>query len=222
MRLTWPEYEDRPEDNYLKPDQFWAWLRTFQDVAPTQYAYALTLALTGMRPCHVRALRWDDVDFDAKVIRPRVKVYEGEVRPISRKKRAPREFPLPEVLADALRAHHAWLHSPMRHYHRGLVLQHPGAASGYCFPSAAGTPQAQGHVWRAWQEVNRRMGVDVNPRGLRRTMNNLLRLASVDSITAGELTAQTGAVRRLYSTVELNEKREAVAKVLQLVKGGGA
>lgn len=50
-------------------------------------------------------------------------------------------------------------------------------------------------------------------------MNNLLRLASVDSITAGELTAQTGAVRRLYSTVELDEKRDALGRVLKLVKG---
>jgi integrase len=220
MRPMLPELDDRDEGNRLTPGQLDAWLAKFQELAPTQYAYALTLAFTGMRPCHVRALRWEDVDLEAAVLRPRMKVYLGVLSPTSKKKRAPKEFPMPAELVEALRAHKAWLNAPMVDYHLGPCLRHPGVASGLCFPNSKGKPQCQSKVWRVWQRTNEALGVDLNARGLRRTFNDMLRRAKVDAFTAEALTAQTPQTRRLYSTVDLDEKRVAVGKVLELVRTG--
>lgn len=220
MRPMLPAIGDRDEGNRLSGEQLAAWLSAFRDAAPVQYAYVLTLALTGMRPCHVRALRWEDVDLDAAVLRPRMKVYLGVLSPASMKKRAPKEFPIPAELVEELRAHRAWLNAPMVDYHLGPCLRHPGADSGLVFPNREGKPQCQSKVWRVWQEVNAKVGVQLNARGLRRTFNDLLRRSQVDAITAEALTAQTPGVRRLYSTVGLDEKRDAVGKVLKMVRGG--
>lgn len=220
-RTMLPEADERPDDNRLSGEQLAAWLAAFRDAAPVQYAYVLTLALTGMRPCHVRALRWEDVDLDAGVLRPRMKVYLGVLSPASKKKRAPKEFPIPAELVDELRAHRAWLNSPMVDYHLGPCIKHPGADSGLCFPNREGKPQCQSKVFNVWQRVNAAVGVQVNARGLRRTFNDLLRRSAVDAITAEALTAQTPGVRRLYSTVGMDEKREAVGKVLQMVRRQG-
>jgi integrase len=216
-RLIVPEPPEPAEDNRLMPEQFWPWLDAFKRRAPEQYAYALTLAMTGMRPCHVRALRWEDVDFEGGALRPRMKVYLGKVSPASKKKRAPREFPLWPDLAAALREHKAWLNAPMTDYHLGPCLRHPGAASGLCFPNREGKPQCQSKVWRVWQDVNQEVGVQINARGLRRTFNDLLRLSGVDPFTAGALTAQTPSTRERYQTVGFAEKTAAVGKVLRLV-----
>lgn len=220
MRPMLPDYDERPDDNRLTGEQLAAWLAAFKAEAPEKYPYVLTLALTGMRPCHVRALRWEDVDLDGAVLRPRMKVYLGVLSPTSKKKRAPREFPMAPELVEALREHRAWLNAPMVDYHLGLCLKHPGADSGLVFPNREGKPQCQSKVWRVWQEVNAKVGVQLNARGLRRTFNDLLRRSQVDAITAEALTAQTPGVRRLYSTVGLDEKRDAVGKVLKMVRGG--
>jgi integrase len=221
MRPMLPDYPDRDEGNRLTPEQLGAWLAAYKETSPVQYAYVLTLALTGMRPCHVRALRWEDVDLEGAVLRPRMKVYLGVLSLASKKKRAPREFPMPAELVEVLREHKAWLHAPMVDYHLGPCLKHPGADSGLCFPSKTGTPQSQAQTWRVWQQVNAKVGVQLNARGLRRTFNDMLRRAQVDAITAEALTAQTPGVRRLYSTVDLEEKRVAVGRVLQLVRRDG-
>jgi integrase len=219
LRIIVPEREERDDGNRLTAEQLGVWLATFLAAAPFHYAYALTMALSGMRPCHVGALRWEDVDLEAGVLRPRLKVYSGKISAISKKKRAPKEFPIPDELVEVLKAHRAWLNAPMKTYHRGDVLRHPGVASGLCFPSLTGTPLRQGNVSRYWQDANAAVGVTINARGLRRTFNDLLERAKINAHTAEALTAQTPGVRKLYmGRASMDDKRAAVGQVLQLVR----
>src|SRR5262249_19974947 len=54
----------------------------------------------------------------------------------------------------------------------------------------------------------------VSPHGMRYLFNDLLRLAGVDSVTARSLTGHvTDEMREHYSTVRLDEKREAMKRV---------
>lgn len=59
------------------------------------------------------------------------------------------------------------------------------------------------------------------PHGLRRTFNDMLRVAQVDPVIAKALTGHvTERMREHYSTVGLDEKRAAVASVLRLLPQG--
>jgi integrase len=54
--------------------------------------------------------------------------------------------------------------------------------------------------------------------GLRRTFNDLARRAGVDAVVTKSITGHvTEQMREHYSTVQLDEKRQAVAGVLKLV-----
>jgi integrase len=56
--------------------------------------------------------------------------------------------------------------------------------------------------------------------GLRRTFNDLAQRAAIDPIVTRSLTGHvTEQMRERYSTVCLDEKRQAVAAVVRLVKG---
>jgi integrase len=56
------------------------------------YALVATLAYTGLRFCHSSALRWEDSDEEPGVLRVVRKHFRGQIGPVSRKKRAPKEY----------------------------------------------------------------------------------------------------------------------------------
>ena len=89
------------------------------------YGLVATLAFTGLRFCHASALRWDDWDQEAGVIRVVRKSFRGKEGPVSRKKQAPAEYPLEPQLAEILRDARLYL----------IRKQNPGLAQGYMFPS---------------------------------------------------------------------------------------
>ena len=73
--------------------------RVLERLSPQHFALVAVLAFTGLRFCHASALRWEDVDADNGVLRVVRKNIRGRVGPVSRKKRAPREYPLHPTLA---------------------------------------------------------------------------------------------------------------------------
>jgi integrase len=140
---------------------------------------------------------------DANALSP-----DGRVGPVSRKKRAPREIPLPKQLWDVL------------HRQRMIEQQEAGVESGWVFPSDVGKLREPGSLRKAWQGCLRAAKIKghFTVHGMRRTFNDLARRAGVDAVVTRSITGHvTEQMREHYSTIGVDEKHAAVASVLRLV-----
>jgi integrase len=211
-RISFPETEEPEGENALRPEQLQALLDAFKEKAPQHYGLVAVQAFTGLRFAHASALKWEDVDYEAGVIHVRRRQVRGDVGPVSRRKRAPRRYPLAPELAEILRWHRRQL----------LETQAPGFEEGWMFPSSSGTLRASSSVQKAWKVCCEAAGITgrFTPHGLRRTFNDLARRAGVDAVVTKSLTGHvTERMREHYSTVGLDEKRAAIAGVVRLIKG---
>lgn len=172
------------------------------------YALTATLAFTGLRFCHASALEWDDIDEAAGVIHIRRSQVRGEIGVVSRKKRAPKQYPLVPELAQILREHRKGM----------LKKQVRGLQHGWVFPSrTGGLRKGTSTMDKAWAASLKAAGIDrrFTVHGLRRTFNDLARRAGVDAVTTRSLTGHvTERMQEHYSTVRLDEQRAAVAGVV--------
>ena len=211
LRVALPEatYE-REESKALTTPQLARFLEAFRVHHPQHSALVVLLAYTGLRFCHASALRWDDWDEQAGILRILRKQVGGRVGPVSRKKRAPKEFPIEPELAAVLRAHR----------HRLLTDQAAGLAEGWMFPSRAGTLRTPNSIDAAWGKalVTAAITQRFTLHGLRYTFTDLVRQANVDAVVRRALTGHvTEQMQRHYSTVRIDEKRAAVAGVIRLL-----
>lgn len=211
LRVELPDAPvDDSEANALSPEQLVDFLEAMREKYPQHYAMVCTLAYTGLRWCHASALRWEDFDEEAGVVRVLRKQVRGKVGPISKKKRAPKEYPIEPELVDILK------------WHRGRLLkeQAPGLAAGWMFPSSAGTLRTPNSLDRAWVKCLARASIThrFTVHGLRYTFTDLVRRANVDAVIRRALTGHvTEEMQRRYSTVGMDEKRAAIAGVIRLV-----
>ena len=211
LRVSLPEPPvDHSESNSLTPDQLVAFLEAMRASYPQHYALVAILAYTGLRFCHASALRWEDWNEQAGVLWVVRKHFRGKIGTVSRKKQAPKEYPVEPELAEILREHRRLL----------LRTQAKGLEAGWMFPSAEGTlrtPNSLDRAWAKWLQqakITKRFTVH----GLRYTFTDLVRRANVDAVVRRALTGHvTEEMQRHYSTVGLDEKRAAIAGVLRLV-----
>jgi integrase len=209
-RVTFPDRDEQEGANALTAPQLANFLDAMKFKHPRNYSLAATLAFTGLRFCHASALRWEDIDEEKGVLRIQRKQKRGDVGPVSRRKRAPRELPLVPELASILREHRKTL----------LSDQAPGFDSGWVFPSDAGTLRTPGSLVKAWRACAKAAGIKerFTVHGLRRTFNDLARRAGVDAVVTRSITGHvTEQMREHYSSVDLDEKRAAIANVVRLV-----
>ena len=213
LRITFPEDEERPEPNALSPAELETFLMAMQRSWPQHFALVATLAFTGLRFCHASALRWEDIDVDKGVISVVRKNVRLRVGPISRKKKAPRAYPL-----------HPQLWAILSEHRRKLVeSQAPGLHDGWVFPSDTGSLRRPGGLWKAWRSCLKEAKIveRFTIHGLRRTFNDLTRRAGVDGVVIKSLTGHvTEKMREHYSSVALDEKLVAVSGVHRLVPLG--
>jgi integrase len=210
LRVAFPEDEEREEPNALSPNALGEFLRTMHRLFPDHFALVVTLAFTGLRFCHASGLRWEDIDEEKNVIRIVRKNLRGRIGPVSRKKQAPKQYPLHPEFAQVLREHRRRL----------LESQSPGFDSGWVFPSKTGTLRTPGGLWKAWRGCLQASGITerFTVHGLRRTFNDLTRRAGVDGIVIRSLTGHvTERMRDHYSSVGFDERHAAVASVHRLV-----
>jgi integrase len=211
LRVSLPEQPvDDSEPNSLTPEQLAAFLEAMRTNYPQHYALVATLAYTGLRFCHASALRWEDWDEQTGVLRVVRKHFRGEIGPVSRKKRAPKEYPVEPELAEILREHRQ----------RMLREQAKGLETGWMFPSTEGTLRTPNSLDRAWAKCLKHAKITkrFTVHGLRYTFTDLVRRANVDAVVRRALTGHvTEEMQRHYSTVGLDEKRAAIAGVLRLV-----
>lgn len=213
-RIKLPEKRRRTERNTLTADELGRFLSAVQDRYPQHMALVGMLAFTGLRFCHASALRWDDWDEKANVIRVQRKQVRGNIGPISRKKQAPAEVPVEPELAAILRWHRLSLSMNL--------LQ--GGDAGWMFPSSKGGPLCLSTLNVVWRRclpavgVNRRFTIH----GLRYTFTDLTRRATGDAVVRRALVGHvTEAMQDHYSNVALDEKRSAIAGVHRQVAESG-
>ena len=80
-RVHFPNSDGRSERNSLRVDELRRFLAEMRVRYPHNYALTATLAFTGLRFCHASALRWEDVDEKAGVLRVSRKQVRGHVGP---------------------------------------------------------------------------------------------------------------------------------------------
>jgi integrase len=215
LRISFPPARSRSASNSLSSEELARFLTAMRERFPHHFAITAVLAFTGLRFCHASALRWEDWERETGVLRIMRKQVRGQVGEVSRKKRAPRECPVEPDLALILREHRK----------RMLAEQAPGLESGWMFPSQVGTLRAPSSLEKAWLRclkvagINRRFTIH----GLRYTFTDLVRRAKADAVVRRALTGHvTEAMQDHYSSVGLEEKRSAVAKVHRLVADSGS
>lgn len=202
--------------NYLTRDELRLVLAHIEQHTPQWYAAVLLDVFVGLRWGELSALRWSDIDEQRGVIRVERGNYEGRV--VDSTKTGNDEDPNAKVvpllheIADVLRSRRQQM----------IAAQHPGLSEGWVFPTEKGTLY-KGHPLRTVLEgalsackIDRR----VTPHGLRHTANNELRRVANGEAVRAIIGHATEAMTHHYSHVGEDEKREAVARVFAIVRGG--
>jgi len=89
------------------------------------------------------------------------------------------------------------------------------------FPTAEGHFRSENVLRKPFQEVARLIGLPkkITPRGMRRTFNDLARVAHVESLVTKSISGhKTDRMKDHYSTVSADEQRESIGRVLHLVE----
>jgi integrase len=144
-------------------------------------APTIVALFTGMRRGEILALRWGNVDLDAKIIRVRESLEETKVglRFKSPKSRAGvRDITLPDLVVDALRQQRKQLLERRLRLGQGKL-----GDQDLCFPSWDGSPQRPNSFSSTWMKVVKGHGLAVSFHALRHTHASQLIAAGVDIVT---------------------------------------
>ncbi len=216
MRISLPERSREPDEgNALSPEELQKFMAAMRTKYPAHYPLLALLAYTGLRFCHASALRWEDWDEKTSVLHIRRKQVNGKVGLVTRKKRAPSQYPIAPELAAILDQHREVLTAAAIEANKD-----PKELLTWMFPSSTGTLRTPNTMDRAWTKCLEIAGITkrFTLHGLRYTFTDLVRLANVDAVVRRALTGHvTEQMQGHYSTVGMDEKRAAVAGVLKLV-----
>jgi integrase len=185
---------------------------------PAQYAMAFLGFATGLRPSSMRPLRragtTPDVLWDEGVILVRRSHTLKDEFMKTTKTGLRQRITVPRQVMDELK----W------HLETQLVTPEQ-QASELLFPAEGGGFRSECFLTKSFAKTRLLIGLKkkFTPCGMRRTFNDLARVANVEAIVtksiSGHLTEQ---MREHYSTVSPTEQRECIGRVLRLVKCGEA
>ena len=197
------------EKRTLTVDQLTKLLDAAKHHFPEWHAEIFVLAMSGMRPGELYALRWEDLDYDGGCIHIRRAVWKQNVGPT--KTDAPRDVAMPAAIAAVLKEHRQQL----------LRSQHPGLDSGLVFPSLKGTHRYSSTLSKTLGLVAEiaELPLRVGPQVLRRTFNTLLLETGVNQIVLrSQMGHTTQAMTQRYAGVHIERKQEAVQTLLRLTQ----
>ena len=190
------------EQGTLNADDLNVLLRAAEQFAPDRYAEVATLALTGMRPGELFALKWDSVDLERGQLTIR-RAISNDVLVESTKTTKPRVVPIHAHLASALQAHRQRL----------IACNHRGLNSGMVFLNSQGGMRLPASLPALFKliEEGAKLNQHVSPQVLRRSFNTILALAGVDRITLRAMLGHSSEqMTERYSGVPLAAKAEAL------------
>lgn len=202
---------------------------------PQWFAFVVLGFAIGARPGELRPLRWGkDLDPETGKLTIRRSQRGKQLGPTKTKK--PRTFELPPEVLTVLKEHRIWL----------ARNGHPAAGSELVFPRSGKHWRARivskyvrsrvahdltekaGHFWsetaldRPLDRMGELAGIDrpISPKVFRRTLNDLARKeAGLNNVVTRALTGHSSIeMQERYSSVDLEEKREGLAKVINLFR----
>jgi hypothetical protein len=107
---------------------------------------------------------------------------------------------------------------------RLINVQARGLEAGWVFPSRTGGLHPNSILDKPFRDLLGHLGITkrFTPHGLRRTCTDLTRQVSSSVVTKAITGHLTDAMHAHYSTVSLDEKRDAMRRVIRLVSGGSS
>lgn len=203
--------EENP--NSLAPADVPAFLATLRKRFPQHYAMAYLGLATGLRPSSLRPLRRIGADADVLWDEGRILVRRSQTRgdEVMRTTKQKRRYSItvPRSVMEVLR------------WHVDTQLATPEQQeSDLLFPSVTGGYRAPTVLNKPFKDVSEAIGLGYvfTQRGMRRTFNDLARLAKVEDLVtrsiSGHLTEQ---MQHHYSTVRGAEQQAGIAKVIRLL-----
>jgi integrase len=200
------------EPNALTSDEVAAFLACMKEEFPAQYAMAYLGFATGLRPSSMRPLRrtgpTTDVHWDQGVILVRRSHTLGDESMRTTKTGLRQRITVPPEVMDVLR------------WHVNTQLETPEQkASEMLFPAEDGGFRSVSFLKKAFARTSQLVGLNkrFTPRGMRRTFNDLMRIAKVEAIVTKSISGhQTDRMRERYSTVTPEEQRRSIGNVVQL------
>jgi hypothetical protein len=200
------------ESNALTSEEATAFLKCIKEEFPAQYAMTFLGFATGLRPSSMRPLRrsgttpdvlWKD---GVLLVRRSHTLRDEFMKTIKTGVR--QRITVPAAVMDVLRWHvDSQLVTPEQH------------ASELLFPADNGSFRSECFLTKSFEAVGGLIGLKKNftPRGMRRTFNDLARLANVETIVTKSISGHlTDQMHQHYSTVTPDEQRRSIGNVVQL------
>lgn len=200
------------EPNTLTSEEVAAFLACMKDEFPAQYAMTYLGFATGLRPSSMRPLRRSgttpDILWDQSAILVRRSHTLKDEFMKTTKTGLRQRLTVPAEVMDVLR------------WHLDTQLITPEQrASELLFPSEDGGFRSECFLTKSFAAVGGLIGLKKNftPRGMRRTFNDLMRIAKVEAIVTKSISGHlTDRMREHYSTVTPDEQRASIGNVIQL------
>lgn len=203
-----PSYSD-DDPNVLDAHELGRLLVAIRERAPAFWPLIATMAYTGLRTSEATALKIDDWDRTAGTLLVRRSAVRGDIVEDT-KTGVARRVPVHEDLAAILEAHWKQLQRE----------QSAGVEHGWLFPSAEGTPRYGTTLAKPLAAALRAAEIKkrLTPHGLRRTLNDLLRLVTSREVQQAITGHTTDEMSEHYSHVKIAERAAAVGNVVQLLR----
>ena len=202
------------EPNALLPEEVPVFLETMKRLYPQHFAMVYLGLITGLRPSSLRPLRRRGPEADVIWDKNRLLVRRSQTRGEEVMKRTKQKtryaIDLPVAATELLQWHVDTQLATGEQQDSDLLF--PAVHGGFRSPSVLNKPFVD-----VAEEME--LGKRFTQRGLRRTYNDLMRAAGVNSLVirsiSGHLTEQ---MQHHYSTVSGAEQREGLAKIIELTK----
>jgi site-specific recombinase XerD len=207
-----PTYTDE-EPNSLTVEEVPRFLSKMRELYPQFFAETALGFATGLRRSSMRPLRRQgdepDVLWDEKVLLVRRSHTLGEEVMNTTKTGKRQKLYLPKELTDVL----AW--------HVGKLTWRKAKESDLLFPSRVGGFQARSALDRPFADVAEKLELkkSISPRAMRRTYQDLARAAEIKDIVTRSISGHaTEAMQERYSTVQVEEMRASIGKIISIAK----
>ena len=205
------------EPNALAPAEVAPFLERLRASHPEHFAMIYLGLITGLRPSSLRPLRRRGAESDVRWDEGRIFVrrshtYQDEVMRTTKQKRR-YAIDLPAEATAVLKWHVDTQLKTSEQQESDLLF--PSTTGGFRSPSVLNKPLAD-----VAEEL--KLGKKVSQRALRRTFNDLARAANVNDLVTRSISGHlTERMQHHYSTVNADEQRAALAKVISLAAARG-
>lgn len=209
----WHTYSEE-SPNALRPEDVPRFLSLMKERHPQHYAMVFLGFMTGLRPSTLRPLRRSGAEADVLWTERRLLVRRSETkgRVMATTKTGIRySIHVPQEVLDVLKWH---IDSQLSAVQEGSDLLFPSDVGGFRSNSALKKPFA---------DVGTCLGLSyrVTPRCMRRTYQDLARAAQVSDLVTRSVSGHaTQEMAAFYSTVNPEEQRASLTRVLRVIEGG--